>query len=108
LQPTSTPGSQYSSILADPDNPFHTVHKKLWQPSSLSPPDSAGVPLPESGSIDAVLAGLANLSSRVEALKEGQEKSERLLAAGKKEKELLRGVNEKLKREVEGLKERVR
>ncbi|GAA5889903.1 hypothetical protein JCM8208_001163 [Rhodotorula glutinis] len=127
-----TPGKAraggFDAIRADPDSPFHALHKELFgagaggergpvsSPAPVSP-SKAGPAAYEgaTSSFDALSAALSSAVEAVELVKKEREKEARLQVAARRKEEVLKKAVERakeegevVKRENERLKERIR
>ncbi|PRQ74966.1 hypothetical protein AAT19DRAFT_13988 [Rhodotorula toruloides] len=120
---TARPGG-FDAIRADPDSPFHVLQRSLFGSDAAAPPASSPTTPSssptkgadsDSDSFAALSSALSSLPSLLDSAKKDREKDARLLMAGKRKEESLRKLldkekeeREKLRRENEGLKERIR
>ncbi|POY74033.1 hypothetical protein BMF94_2845 [Rhodotorula taiwanensis] len=119
--------SGFAAIQADPDSPFHAIQKNLFAaPSStipvvtsgssiLSSPAKASNGTSQPDAFAALLNALSPVASLLDSAKKERDKEARLLLAAKRKEETLRKTYEKerdererLQKENEALKNRIR
>ncbi|KAJ8294481.1 hypothetical protein OF846_002324 [Rhodotorula toruloides] len=114
----------FDAIRNDPDSPFHALQRSLFGSDATAPPTSSPTTPgssptkgadSDSDSFAALSSALSSLPSLLDSAKKDREKDARLLMAGKRKEESLRKLldkekeeREKMRRENEGLKERIR
>ncbi|GAA6052274.1 hypothetical protein JCM3770_007414 [Rhodotorula araucariae] len=118
----------FDAIRSDPDSPFHALQTSLFggeaggdgaAESSPAPPSpskgASATPADRVSALDSLLAELKGLSDRANAVQQEREKELRLQMAARRKEETLRKAVDRskeetatLRRENEGLKERIR
>ena len=136
--PAPSSSITFAAIRADPDSPFHAIQRSLFSAAaaenttSSTPPTPAGSRHPASGAnngqpaqtttgtnngdaFSALAGALAPLAALLDAAQKERDKDARLLLAAKRKEETLRRSYEKerdererLRKENEGLKNRVK